>query len=73
MESIDYIQSKYNDIISRSFSTKLDIFLFTKAIRNNNLQMISPEEFNTFRITKEISDQYQKAWQLRSRRDRRHG
>lgn len=64
MESIDYIRNKYNDILSRSFSTKLDIFLFTRAIRTKNLSGISPDEFQRFQISEKITTLYQKAWQL---------
>ena len=64
MKSDIYIRRKYNDIISRSFSTKLDIFLFTKAIRKGNLSRITTGEFKRFQITKECTNMYQKAWQL---------
>lgn len=64
MESIDYLRNKYNDIMPRSFSTKLDIFLFDRAIRTKNLSGISPDEFERFQISDEIAGKYQKAWQL---------
>ncbi len=64
MKSIDYIKGKYNDILGRSFSTKLDIFLFSRIIRKENLVGINSDEFIRFSITKDITDTYQKAWQL---------
>ena len=55
MQSIDYIKTKYTDIIPRSFNTKLDIFLFSRAIRKGELSDISPDEIKRFQISEDIT------------------
>lgn len=50
--------------MARSFSTKLEIFLFDRAIRNGELSDISSDEFNRFQISEDVTTLYQKAWHL---------
>jgi 5-methylcytosine-specific restriction endonuclease McrA len=64
MDSLEDIKQKYNDIIPRSFNTKLEVFLFKRCITKGNLEEISVDEFKHFQINPEIVDIYQNAWQL---------
>lgn len=64
MESLEYLKKKYTDIQERSFNTKLELFLFDRAIRLRSLKDVAPEEFQNFQISDSISSLYQKAWQL---------
>lgn len=64
MDSPEYIIRKYNELIPRSFKTKLDIFLFYKCITKGDLQSITKQEFEHFKIDQKIVNKYQKAWQL---------
>lgn len=64
MESLEYLKKKYTDIQERSFNTKLELFLFDRAIRLRSLKDLAPKEFQSFQISESVSSLYQKAWQL---------
>lgn len=64
MDSIEYIKQKYNELIPRSFKTKLDVFLFHRCITKRRIESVELSEFKWFKIEKEILELYNKAWQL---------
>lgn len=64
MDSIEYIKQKYNELIPRSFKTKLDVFLFHRCITKRRIESVELSEFKWFKIEKEILKMYNKAWQL---------
>ncbi len=64
MDSLKYIKQKYNDIIPRSFKTKLEIFLFERCITIGNLKNITVQDFKHFKIEQDLVAKYQRAWQL---------
>lgn len=64
MDSLEYIKQKYLDLIPRSFKTKLDIYLFNRCIRNRSIGKFDLWEFMSFKLTKEIVVNFERAWQL---------
>lgn len=64
MESLEYLKRKYNDILVRSFNTKLELFLFNRAIHSGKLLGFIPDEFRSFQISDTVTSLYQQAWQL---------
>jgi hypothetical protein len=64
MESKENIQKKYNDIIKRSFKTKLDLFLFSKCHLEGGIENISQLDFELFAITDDLIKDSELAWTL---------
>ena len=64
LESTEKIKQKYYDIINRSFSTKLDLFLFSKCHYEKRIGQFSYSDFKWFKITDDLVDIYLKAWSL---------
>lgn len=58
MDSIEKIKQKYYDIISRSFLTKLELYLFSRCLDKKSIGNFSPWEFMHFKITEEIVEVY---------------
>ncbi len=65
MEMSEYLKQKYNDVIERSFKTKLEVFLVDRVKRLSHIRGITPEEFNDFKITEEIANNYSEVWQMK--------
>lgn len=64
LESLEKIKQKYYDIINRSFSTKLDLFLFSKCHFDKRIGQFSYSDFKWFTITDDLVEIYLKAWSL---------
>jgi 5-methylcytosine-specific restriction endonuclease McrA len=58
------VSTVYNSIISRSFNTKLDAFLFYKRESLKNQETLTAEDFHAFKNEDEHVIAYEKAWQL---------
>jgi 5-methylcytosine-specific restriction endonuclease McrA len=65
MDSTEYIKLKYNDLIPRSFKTKLDVYLFYRCYKKRVIGTFEKWEFNRFRIDDTILGLYNRAWQLK--------
>lgn len=65
MEFKDYLKERYRELPERSFKTKLEVFLLDRLTRLSHINGITPEEFNRFRITDQLAQQYSEAWQLK--------
>jgi len=64
VESPEILIKRYYEIIPRSFSTKLELFLFSKCHYERNIGNITWSEFKWFTITDDLVKVYLKAWTL---------
>jgi len=64
VESLEEIKQKYYDLIPRSFSTKLELFLFSKCHYERKIGNFTLSEFKRFAITDDLINIYLKAWTL---------
>jgi len=65
MDTIENIKQKYNDIIPRSFKTKLDIYLFYRCHEKKAIGTFDKWEFSNFQIDNDILELFNRAWQLK--------
>lgn len=54
MDSVEKIKQKYYDIIPRSFSTKLELYLFSQCHTKRNIGVFALWELMYFKITDEL-------------------
>jgi len=59
----DLLSSKYEGLQKRSFSTKLDLFLFDQIIHQQSLTP-SLDQFIAYELTDILVQQYEKSWQI---------
>lgn len=64
LESLEKIKQKYYDIIPRSFSTKLELFLFSKCFNDRRIGDFTFSDLWWFEITDELIRIYINAWAL---------
>jgi hypothetical protein len=64
MESIDKIKQKYYEMIPRSFSTKLELFLFSRCHRARQIGNFEFSDIKWFEVTDVLVDDYLRAWNL---------
>lgn len=58
MDSIEKIKQRYYDIIPRSFSTKLELYLFSRCHTKMSIGIFAPWELMHFKITDELVGVY---------------
>jgi len=58
MDSIEKIKQRYYDIIPRSFSTKLELYLFSQCHTKRNIGIFALWELMHFKITDKLVDVY---------------